>query len=77
MRVDLFVPLEEFRARMDDYLRYLLETPAVDPAEPVIYAGVKEARAREERMRLGIPLHPDVVGYLRGLCAALGVEDAL
>ncbi len=77
IRVDLFVPQDEFCSGMDDYLRYLRSTPPVDPEQPVIYAGVKEARAREERLRLGIPLHPDVVSYLRGLCTELDVENRL
>lgn len=75
--VAAFRPLEEFKAAMDDYLRYLVDTPAHDPELPVIYPGVKEARARAEREGAGVPLHPKVVAYLTGLCAELGVEPRL
>ena len=77
IRVEAFRPLDEFRETMDGYLRYLLETRAMDESQPVIYAGVKEARARERRLREGIPLHTDVVDYVRGLCGELGVEAGI
>jgi len=77
VRVDAFRPRDEFLAAVDHYLAYLLETPPADPAEPVIYAGVKEARAREERLRDGIPLHPGVIDYLRELCAELELEPGI
>ena len=66
-----------FESALDAYLRDLVATPPADPEEPVIYAGWKEHHAREERRAQGIPLHPKVVDYLRGLCAELGVECAL
>jgi LDH2 family malate/lactate/ureidoglycolate dehydrogenase len=74
VRVDAFRPLEAFQADLDAYLDYLQATPALDPATPVIYPGVKEARSRAERERDGIPLHPKVVRYLRSLAAELGLE---
>lgn len=74
VRVDVFRPPAEFARAMDEYLKYLLETPALDGSEPVIYAGIKEARARAEREREGIPLHPKVIAYLHRLCGELGIE---
>jgi LDH2 family malate/lactate/ureidoglycolate dehydrogenase len=70
---DVFVPRPEFAAAMDRFLRRLRETPSVDPAEPVIYAGWKEHVARRERERAGIPLHPKVLDYLRRFSGELGV----
>ena len=75
--VSHFLPVEGFKAEMDDYLARLQQTAAADPEEPVIYAGIKEARAREERLREGIPLHAGVVAYLRELCEERGVETRL
>ena len=46
-------------------------------ARPSGSCGERGAAAGEGRLRLGLPLRPGVVGYLRGLCAELGVEDAL
>jgi LDH2 family malate/lactate/ureidoglycolate dehydrogenase len=62
---------------MDDYLRYLLESPPVAPEEPVIYPGIKEQRARADRITHGIPLHPKVVATLRELCRELGATSTI
>jgi LDH2 family malate/lactate/ureidoglycolate dehydrogenase len=76
LRIDLFQSPEVFRAEMDEFLRYLRDTPSADGAPPVIYPGVKEARARADRLAQGVPLHGKVVDYLRGLAGELGVEPA-
>lgn len=73
----VFVPIADFKTSMDRFLRRLRETPPVDPAEPVIYAGWKEHLALQERMRDGIPLHGKVLDYLRRLSGELGVAPAL
>jgi LDH2 family malate/lactate/ureidoglycolate dehydrogenase len=75
--VSRFLPVDEFKAAMDEYLERLQQTTASHPEEPVIYAGIKEARARAERQREGIPLHAEVVAYLRGLCRERRVESRL
>jgi LDH2 family malate/lactate/ureidoglycolate dehydrogenase len=49
----------------------------VSSDEPVIYAGIKEARARADRLANGIPLHAKVVETLRALCAELGTESTV
>jgi L-2-hydroxycarboxylate dehydrogenase (NAD+) len=77
MRVDLFQTPEAFRSDMDDFLRYLRDTPSAEGEPEVIYPGVKEARAREDRLQKGIPLHATVVATLRELCAELGVETKI
>jgi len=74
IRVDAFRPLADFKQEMDAYLRYLQQTQPIDEAEPVIYAGIKESRARADCLANGIPLHAGVVSYLRELAAELGVD---
>jgi LDH2 family malate/lactate/ureidoglycolate dehydrogenase len=71
----VLVSIDEFKGAMDRFLRRLRETPPVDTAEPVIYAGWKEHLARQERERDGIPLHPTVHDYLRQLSGELSVAE--
>lgn len=77
VRIDGFRDPQEFKTEMDAYLRAVRSCPPAPDTEPVIYAGVKEARARRDRLRNGIPLHKGVIAYLRGLAEELGVESPL
>lgn len=74
VRIDGFRDPEEFKAEMDAYLSAVRGCPSAPDTEPVLYAGVKEARARRDRLENGIPLHRDVIGYLRGLAEELGAK---
>lgn len=76
IRIDAFRPVAEFKQDMDAYLRYLLESEPLDEDEPVIYAGIKEARARADRLAHGIPLHAEVISYLKELAAELDVDPS-
>ena len=74
LQIDGLRDVDEFKAEMDGFVRAVMATPGAPDAEPVIYAGVKEARSREERLVHGIPLHSDVIEGLTGLCSELGIE---
>ncbi len=74
LRVDLFRPVAEFKAEMDRVLERMRTTAPVDPTQPVIYAGIKEHQARADRTKNGIPLHPQVVDFLRELTVKLGCD---
>jgi LDH2 family malate/lactate/ureidoglycolate dehydrogenase len=72
-RIDAFRDVEEFKAdmkRMVDHLRALRPRPGV---EAVLVPGDPEAKAREERARLGVPLDQETVEQLTALAAELGV----
>ena len=43
----------------------------------MLYAGLREHEVEAERRERGIPYHPQVVDYYRGLCSELGVEESL
>lgn len=73
-RIDAFRDVAEFKAdmkRMADHLRALRPAPGV---ERVQVPGDPEARAREERTRLGIPLDQETIDQLRELARSLGLE---
>ena len=72
-RIDAFRDVKEFKAdmkRMVDHLRALRPRPGV---EAVLVPGDPEAKAREERARLGVPLDQETVEQLTALAVELGV----
>jgi len=74
LRVDLFRPLDEFKADMDDLIRRL-KASAKAPGQDHIYIhGEKEFEEAERRRREGIPLHPAVVDSLREIGEELGIR---
>lgn len=62
-----FLPLDEFRARMDRLIRIMKTTPPAKGYSEVLVAGDPERRMEEERRKGGIPIGP---GTWRALCAA-------
>lgn len=74
MKVDGLRDIDTFKMEMDAFVRAICATPQAPGVEPVIYAGVKEARARVDRLENGIPLHEKVVEDLSQLAAELNVR---
>ncbi|HIC93994.1 MAG TPA: Ldh family oxidoreductase [Anaerolineae bacterium] len=78
LRVDLFRPLEEFKADMDDLIGRLKASAKAPGRDRIYIHGEKEFEEAERRRREGIPLHPKVVDNLREIGEELGVRfDAL
>ena len=71
--IDAFSDIDEFKARMDDFITELKATPPAAGHERVMVAGEPEWEALDERSVRGIPLHHDVVDWLRDACAEFGV----
>lgn len=72
-----FRPAGEFATDLDTLIDSLHETPAVDPAEPVLVAGEPEQRTLARRAHQGIPLARGVFEDLRGVAHAAGVPFLL
>jgi len=62
-----FVPLDEFRARMDRLVRLMKSTPPAKGYSEVLVAGDPEWRMEEQRRKNGIPVGP---GTWKALCEA-------
>ncbi len=73
IRVDAFIPLDEFKRTMDDLLRDLQSTKPAPGYDRVLYAGIPEWEAEQDHRANGIPLHPTVVEDLRGYAEKVGV----
>jgi LDH2 family malate/lactate/ureidoglycolate dehydrogenase len=73
IRIDAFCPASEFKAMMDEMIRALHATPPAEGAERVLVAGEIEFANERDRRANGIPLHQNVIDYLRELSAEVGV----
>ncbi len=73
IRIDAFVPVAQFKAVMDDMIRFLRAAPRVPGVDRIYVHGEKEWEAERERRARGVPLHPAVVQSLRGLEPDFGI----
>jgi LDH2 family malate/lactate/ureidoglycolate dehydrogenase len=62
-----FLPVDEFRARMDRLIRLMRTTPPASGYSEVLVAGDPERRMEEERLRSGVPVGH---GTWKALCEA-------
>jgi L-2-hydroxycarboxylate dehydrogenase (NAD+) len=72
-RPDLFIPREEFLARMDHLVRSLKAQPRADGFDEILMPGERESRTKAERERTGIPLPRAVAGALDAEAAQAGL----
>ncbi|NLD71559.1 MAG: Ldh family oxidoreductase [Chloroflexi bacterium] len=69
-----FLPIDEFRERMDRLIEYIKSTPRAEGVEEILVAGEPEARKAALYRVEGIPLAEDVVSAIQQVAADLGVE---
>ncbi|HJX38089.1 MAG TPA: Ldh family oxidoreductase, partial [Anaerolineae bacterium] len=74
LKVDGFRPLSDFQDSMDGIVRYMRGLAKAEGQERIFVHGEKEFEIAEERMRLGIPLHPKVASDLQALAKELGIH---
>lgn len=67
IRPDLFMPMQEFRERMDTLVERVKACPRAEGFDEILMPGEPEAREHARRLTAGIPLTADIV-------AALGEE---
>ena len=75
--VAAFGDVAEFKRNMDGMLEGLRDTKPAPGHDRVYYAGLPEYETEIERRRDGIPLHPEVVEWFRGICAELSIPFTL
>ena len=73
-RIDAFRDPQEFRAEMQDFTERLRAIPPAEGVDRVRIPGDKEAEARADRERFGIPLDDAVVAQLRELAKEVEIE---
>jgi LDH2 family malate/lactate/ureidoglycolate dehydrogenase len=74
IKIDAFIPVDDFRTMMDQLLGDLNATPTMPGADRVLYAGQRERETEADRRANGIPIHPALAAELREKAAELGVD---
>lgn len=64
IRPDLFMPLEEFRGRMDTFVDRAKGLPRASGVDEIMMPGEPEQRMEETRARRGIPITDNIVAEL-------------
>ena len=75
--IGAFRDIDEFKEHMDRMVNALGATPTAAGHDRVYVAGEPDAESEDERRKNGIPLHKDVVAYLRDLAREMDVEPDL
>jgi L-2-hydroxycarboxylate dehydrogenase (NAD+) len=73
MRPDLFMPMAEFKQRMDTMIERLKASETADGFDEVLMPGEPEARRAAERRRTGLPLTSRVLASLQAEAEALNL----
>jgi LDH2 family malate/lactate/ureidoglycolate dehydrogenase len=73
MRLDGFIDPDEFKARMDEWVRVFRATKPAPGTGGVLIPGDPEREAEAQRRVNGIPLDPAVAADLRAIAAESGV----
>lgn len=74
IRIDGFIPTDEFRKAMDGMVRFYRALPKARGVGRIYLAGEVEAELEKQRLSNGIPLHSTVVNELQGLAEELEIE---
>ena len=74
LKVASFMPVEEFKGRMDEELARLRALRPARGVKEVIYPGFKEHFIEAERRGQGIPLNPGLVEEVSGIGARYGLK---
>jgi LDH2 family malate/lactate/ureidoglycolate dehydrogenase len=73
LRVESFLPLSDFRERIDRYIAQFHECPAATGGDRVYVPGEIEDEVERERRKNGIPLSEALIAELADLAKELGV----
>jgi len=73
MKPDLFISLDDYRARMDRLVERVHENPPAEGFSEVVIAGEPEARLETERRRTGVPYGPKEFAALQEEAARAGL----
>ncbi len=74
LRIDGFMPVEEFKKAMDGMVKVYHGLPKAPGVDRITLAGEVEQETEKQRRSNGIPLHPTVVASLQELAKELDIE---
>jgi LDH2 family malate/lactate/ureidoglycolate dehydrogenase len=73
-KIDAFTDVNKFKDDMDAFLGGLAATPPAPGHDRVFYPGLPEAEEKADRLKRGIPFHPEVIDWFKSICAELDLE---
>jgi LDH2 family malate/lactate/ureidoglycolate dehydrogenase len=71
--VERYMPLDEFKARMDELIDQLHDCPRAPGVERIYVAGEIEHQLQARRLQEGVPIEENVLGELEQVERELGV----
>ena len=71
--IEAFMDTAQFKRTMDEWLYMLKSTKPAPGHDRVLYPGLPEAECEIEYKAKGIPLHTEVVGWIRSICSELHI----
>ncbi len=70
-----FLPAEEFKRRVDEYIRSMKSSRRRAGVEEILMPGELEMRRFDETLKTGYEVTPALESELAGWCASLGIAD--
>ena len=77
IRIDQFMPREQFGAAMDAFVGAIQSGNRLDPKQPIHYPGSQEHETERSRRENGIPIDQRLRSELRVLARSLGIDTTL
>lgn len=74
MRIDAFQPADEFKKKMDDWIKTFRSAKPTDDQEKILIPGDPERELKEEKLKNGIELLPAVIKDLKILSDKFSVD---
>ena len=72
--IDAFTEIEGFKEQMDEWSKMMKSTRPAPGQQRVYVPGQPEAEMEVHRRKSGIPLHPEVVDWIRNTCKEQSVD---
>jgi LDH2 family malate/lactate/ureidoglycolate dehydrogenase len=73
-KIDAFTDVNKFKDDMDAFLGGLAATPPAPGHKRVYYPGLPEAEESADRLKRGIPYHPEVIDWFKSISAELELD---
>ncbi len=73
-KIEAFTDVSIFKSTLDDFIVALKNTPPMPGQARVLVPGQKEWEVFEHRKKHGIPIHKDVINWLKHTCQELNIS---
>ena len=75
INIGAFIPIDEFKAHMDEMIRGIKATPLAPGAKEILVPGEPEFRSQEEKLRNGIYVEDRTIEQIMETAQRVGVAD--